>query len=92
MKLSRFQMQDLVTHIFSEWKKQGLVIFKEDESKVYDRAMTALRDHQNDIQNFENEVRKMVDDLERKTPGGFDRHKMYLLVRQRLAKEKKVIL
>lgn len=92
MRLTEAQMKDLVQSIFNEWKKQGLVTFKTGEGPAFEHAMEAMRQEGFKMQAFEKEVRVMLDGLEAQTPQGFDRHKMFLLLRQRLAKEKGIIL
>jgi hypothetical protein len=92
MKLTESQIKELVSYLFSHWKTQGLVTFKESESRVYEQACEVLRKDQNQILHFEKEVRSLLESLESQAPSGFDRHKMYHLLRQRLAKEKGIIL
>jgi hypothetical protein len=92
MRLTEAQIKDLTAQILSEWKAQGLVKFKIPESKIVEKIHEVLRKENQKIQDFEKEVRSMLEKLEAQTPSGFDRHKMYLLLRQRLVKEKGIIL
>ena len=92
MKLTPAQMEVIVTKVFEAWKKQNIITFKEDEKKVFERAVLAIKnDYQKEL-DLEKEVNKMLDDLERSQPGSFQRFKMYPMLKQKLAKEKKVIL
>ena len=92
MKLSPLQMQKLVEKVFAELKKQNVITFKEDEKKVFQRAVDAVKmEYQKEV-DLDKEVNKMLDQLERSNPGEFQRFKMYPLIKQKLAKEKKVIL
>ena len=41
---------------------------------------------------LDEEVNKMMDDLERQNPGSFQRYKMFPLLKKRLAQEKGIVL
>lgn len=92
MKLSQSQIERLVRKVFDEWKKNNISTFKEDEKKVFTKAVEyLLADYQREA-SLDVEVNRMLDDLEKSNPGGFQRHKMFLMVKQKLAKEKGIIL
>jgi len=92
MKLTTSQLQIIATKVFELWKKNHVVVFKEDEKKVLSRMIETLKaDYQKEL-DLEADVNKMLDQLERTNPGEFQRFKMYPLIKKQLAKEKKVIL
>ena len=92
MRFTTQDFQRLSARVVDLWKKQNVVIFKADEKEVLASAVKALqKDYQREL-DLDREVQKMLDDLERTNPGGFQRHKMQQLLKQKLAKEKKVIL
>jgi len=92
MKLTTSQLHAIASKVLETWKKQNLVVFKQDEKKVLDRMTQALRaDYQKEL-DLELEVNKMLDQLERTNSGEFQRFKMYPLIKRQLAKDKKVIL
>jgi hypothetical protein len=92
MKLTTNQIQRLAEKIFDQWKKQNLVQFKADENKVLARAIEIIQaDYERETQ-LEKDVNAMLDQLERSNPGEFQRYKMYPILKQKLAKERKVIL
>ena len=45
-----------------------------------------------ELEKIEKEVNKMLDQLERSHSGEFQRYKMYPILKQKLAKERKIIL
>jgi len=92
MKLTETQIRELTAYVFAEWKAQGLVEFKIHESKAADCIHEVLRKENQKMQDFEKEIRTLLDQLESQASHGFDRHKMYALLKQRLAKEKGIIL
>ncbi len=86
------QIQRIAEKIFLSWKEHKVVVFKEDEKKVLQAAVEAIKaDYQKEI-DLDREVNKMLDQLEKTHQGEFQRYKMYPLLKQKLAKEKKVIL
>jgi len=92
MKLSPQQIQVLAEKILSHWKKQNLVVFKEDEKKVLARVVEIIKEDYAREDALDKEVNAMLDQLEKSNPGEFQRYKMYPILKQKLAKERKVIL
>lgn len=92
MKLTPLQMQKLVEKVFEAWKKQNMVTFKADEKKVFERALMAVKEDYQREADLDKEVNKMLDELERTHGGEFQRFKMYPILKQKLAKERKVVL
>jgi hypothetical protein len=92
MKLTTQQIDYLVSKVFESWKKHNIVTFKEDEKKVYSRAVDAVKAELQKEIDLEREVNKMLDGLEKTNPGEFQRGKMFQMLKQKLAKERKVIL
>lgn len=92
MKLTSLQMQKLVEKIFDSWKKQNIITFKEDEKKAFARALEAVKQDYQREADLEKDVIKMVDQLERTNSGEFQRYKMIPILKQKLAKERKIVL
>lgn len=92
MKLSSQQIQVLAEKILSHWKKQGIAIFKEDEKVVLARAVEIIKDDYAREDALDRDVHAMMDKLEKTHPGEFERYKMFPILKQKLAKERKVIL
>ncbi len=92
MKLSTKQIQVLAVKVLNQWKKQNLITFKVDEKKVLDKiTQVIIADYQREAE-LDREINAMLDQLERQHSGEFQRFKMYPILKQKLAKEKKVIL
>jgi hypothetical protein len=92
MKLSSPQIQVLAEKILDQWKKQNIAIFKEDEKKVLARAMEIIKGDYTREEELDREVHAMLDKLERTNSGEFERYKMFPMLKQKMAKDKKVIL
>lgn len=92
MKLSTKQIQVLAEKVLNQWKKQNIISFKVDEKKVLEKIIQVITaDYQREA-DLDREVNVMLDQLERQHSGEFQRFKMYPILKQKLAKEKKVIL
>ena len=92
MKLTQIQLESIAQKVLEHWKKQNLIQFKVEEKKVFSRMIEILKqDYQREL-DLDRDVNRMLDDLERTNSGEFQRYKMYPILKQKLAKEKKVIL
>ena len=85
-------MNRIVQLVFEKWKKNNILTFKADENVVLQRALKSIADDYQKELDLEREVNQMLEKLERSNPGEFQRYKMYPILKQKLAKEKKVIL
>lgn len=85
-------MQKLVEKVFEHWKKNNVLILKEDEKKVFARALEAVKENYQQEAQLDVDVNKMLDQLERTNSGEFQRYKMYPILKQKLAKERKIVL
>ena len=85
-------MQKLIEKIFDQWKKQNIIVYKEDEKKVFARAMEALKEDIHKEELLDRDVMNMLDQLEKSNPGEFQRHKMFPMLKQKMAKERKMVL
>ncbi|MGZ3743037.1 MAG: DUF507 family protein [Pseudobdellovibrionaceae bacterium] len=92
MKLSSQQIQVLAEKILNHWKKQNLIVFKEDEKTVLARMVEIIKEDYDREAALDREVNAMLDQLEKSNPGEFQRFKMFPILKQKLAKERKVIL
>jgi hypothetical protein len=92
MKLQPTQIERLVQNVFDRLKEKQLIQFKKTEKEVYARAVELVAGDFRREDDLVREVHKMMDDLEKQNPGGFDRRKMFPLLKQRLAKQKGIVL
>ena len=92
MKLNPSQIQKLVEKVFQQLKSQNVIQFKEDEKKVFQRAVDIVKENFQAEIALEREVNAMLDKLERTNPGEFQRYKMFPILKQKLAKERKIVL
>lgn len=92
MKLTPQQMQALAQKVLKHWKESKQIHLKADEKQIVERILSVIRSEVQKEVDLEKEVNAMLDRLERTNPGEFERYKMYPMLKQKLAKDKKVIL
>lgn len=92
MRLSPLQVQQLVEKVFKNLKENQVITFKEGEKVAIERAIRAVKENYEEEAKLDAETNKMLDQLERSNPGEFQRHKMFHLLKQKLAKERKFVL
>ena len=93
MKISESQMKRMATAIMNGLKQQQVIEqFKEKEETVLQRAIEIIKADFARESALDQEVHKMMDDLERQNPNGFERYKMFPMLKKRLAKEKGIVL
>lgn len=86
------QMKRMVQLVLKELKSQNLVTFKTPEDKVFQKALDVVKNNFAQEASLDQDVNKMMDQLERQNPGEFQRYKMFPLLKKRLAKERGIIL
>ncbi len=92
MKWTQNQINHLVEVVFKHWKKNNIATFKEDEKKVFEKAVNLIKSEFQKEADLDREVNQKLDELERTHAGEFQRHKMFPMLKVKMAKEKKVIL
>ena len=92
MKLTTSQIQRLSEKILNQWKTQNIITFKTDEKVVLQTIMDAIISELKKEEQLDQDVNAMMDQMERQHEGQFQRHKMFPMLKQKLAKERKIIL
>ena len=92
MKLTASQIQRLSEKILKQWKTQNLITFKVDEKVVLQTIVDAITADFKREEQLDRDVNALMDQMEREHEGQFQRHKMFPMLKQKLAKERKVII
>ncbi len=92
MKLTTSQIQRLSEKIFNQWKSQNLMTLKVDEKIVLKTIVDTITADYMREQSLEQDVHALMDQMEREHEGQFQRHRMFPMLKQKLAKERKIIL
>lgn len=91
-KLTTSQIQRLSEKILHHWKTQNIITLKVDEKLVLSTMVASLQAELLKEQQLEQDVQALMDQMERQHEGEFQRHKMFPMLKQKLAKERKIIL
>lgn len=92
MKLTTSQIQRLSEKILNQWKSQNLITFKVDEKIVLQTIVASITADFKREEQLEQDVQALMDQMEREHEGQFQRHKMFPMLKQKLAKERKIVL
>ncbi|MDZ4676140.1 MAG: DUF507 family protein [Oligoflexia bacterium] len=92
MKLHPTQIDRLVHNVIDKLKERELIEFKKSEKEVIARAIELVNLDFKREDDLVQEVHRMMDELEIQNPGGFDRRKMFPMLKQKLAKQKGIVL
>ena len=92
MKLTTSQIQRLSEKILKQWKAQNLITFKVDEKIVLKTIVDVVTLNLKKEEQLDQDVKNLMDQMEREHEGQFQRHKMFPMLKQKLAKERKFIL
>ncbi len=92
MKLTTSQIQRLADKVLNQWKIQNLITFKVDEKVVLKTIVDCITEEFKKEENLDREISGMIDELQRQHGSEFQRHKMFPILKQKLAKERKIIL
>ncbi len=92
MKLSASQIQRISEKILNQWKVQNLITFKVDEKFVLqvikDRIALDFRQEE----DLDKDIHVMLDQIAREHGDSFQRGKMFPMLKQKIAKERKIVL
>lgn len=91
-KLTTSQIQRLAEKILNQWKSQNVITLKVDEKTVLNTMINAMMNELKKEEQLDIDVKALMDQMEREHEGEFQRHKMFPMLKQKLAKERKVIL
>lgn len=92
MKMTNHQINHLVELVFKSWHKSNIPTFKVEEKKAFERAVALIKEEYQKEADLEKEVNQKLDELERTNAGEFQRHKMFPMLKTKLAKERKMVL
>lgn len=92
MKLTPSQIQRLSEKILFQWKTQNLITFKVDEKIILQTIKDVITDNIRQEDLLDKEVLQMMNNLEAEHGADFQKGKMFPLLKQKMAKEKKFIL
>lgn len=92
MRLNTFQIDSLGKKIINELGDKKILTFREGKEVALKRAIEIIAEDYAMEQQLESEVHKALDKLEAQGTDGFDRHRMFKMMKQKMAEEKRIVL
>lgn len=83
MRLNAFQIESLAKKLINEMAEKNIVSFREGKDKAIQRAIELIGEDYQDEKVLEDEVNKALDKLEAQGTEGFDRHKMFKMMKKK---------
>ncbi len=91
MKIKPEQVDRLADRLLKNCRAKDLIILKTDEGAVRKRIAQIITQNFREEEAIEEEARKMLDNLAGQTKT-MDQHKMFLMIKKKLAEKKGFIL
>jgi hypothetical protein len=91
-QLDRMTLEKLVRRVLKAMNDEKVLVPHATEEAIYKSALGRLEKELEKERQVDRDARTMVDDLDRKNPNSFDRHKMVQMIKRKLAEERKLVL
>lgn len=92
MKMTQNHIDSLVRRVLIELEKKKLVTFNKTKEAILSRGKELLNEDFAKEAELDKEVMRMVDDLERQQGDQFERHRMFLMLKKKVAEERGFVL
>ncbi len=94
MRLKKEQIDRLAEKILADLDTAGIVSLKGERSKALDAIRTVIINNIKAEEDLEEEAERILDRTLRASGGGadIDRHRMLKMIKDKLAKERKIVL
>lgn len=92
MKLLPKQMERIALEVLSALDSNPSIKITGESEKIKTLIQSVLKQNIEDELKLDEEVQKMMDVLEQQNPGGFERYKMFPLLKKKLAEKKGFVL
>ena len=92
MKLSPNQMNKIAVEVFKELSGTDKLDVHADKEKFKSLISSVLKQNMEEEKALDQAVNDMMDTLEKQNPGGFERYKMFPLLKKKLAEQRGFVL
>lgn len=92
MRLNQFQIESLCKKVLNSLEEKKIISFREGKEKALKKTIETVETDYNEEKQLETEVNAALDKLEKQQSEGFDRHKMFKMMKKKMAEEKGMIL
>ncbi len=92
MRLSQNQLLRIARLVVKQVHASPAIESKVDDEVIEKTVIAVLKQNLEEEAQLDREVEAMMGQLERQNPGGFERYKMYPLLKKKLAEQKGFVL
>lgn len=92
MKMTQNQIDSLVRRVLLELEKSKLVTFNKSKEAILARGKEIILGDFDKEAKLEEEVMRMLDDIEKQQGDQFERHRMFKMLKKKVADERGIIL
>ena len=92
MKLTTTQIESLVRRVLSGLENKKLITFASDRDKAIFKGREIIAEDYKREAELDAEVERMMDDLERDNTENFQRHRMFNMLKKKVADERGFVL
>lgn len=92
MKMTQNHIESLVRRVLLELEKMKLVTFNKSKEAILSRGKEIIIGDFDKEAKLEQEVMRMLDDIEKEQGENFERHKMFKMLKKKVAEERGFIL
>ena len=94
MRLKKEQIDRLAEKVIADLTNEKLVVFKKERTAVLETIKAVIRDDISKEEELEREAERLLEQTLRAAGGGadIDRHKMLKMIKQKLAKDRNIVL
>ena len=92
MKMTSTQLESLARRVITGLEKKNLITFSNSRDEAVRKARETLESDYRREADLESDVHKMLDDIEREQTDQFERHRMFKMLKKKVAEERGVIL
>ena len=92
MKLTPNHIDSLVRHVVLGLEKKKLINFGQSREMILKRAGEIIKANFDEELQLEKEVMGMLDDIEKEQTDQFERHRMFKMLKKKIAEERGFVL
>ncbi len=92
MKMTQNQIDSLVRRVLLELEKKKLVTFNKTREAILAKGKEIILGDFAKEAKLEEEVGRMLDDIEKEQTDQFERHRMFKMLKKKIAEERGIVL
>ena len=92
MKMTQNHIESLVRRVLLELEKKKLIQFNKTKEAVLNKGKEIILADFSKEEELEKEVLRMLDDIEKDQTDQFERHRMFKMLKKKIADERGIVL